>query len=171
MQPGSYYFQTTLATTVSLAAGVVGQALTTDGAALDANFNNPRYMSLAPDGLSFAIGDENNNRVRILTRTEQSKPWSSGTVSTIGGNFVYSEGAGGEAGFGQVSGVKYSADGLSLFIADRGNAALRIVERDSAAIDFTTVITATIVGDGIGDRDGAVDECVSATNCPQFTDP
>lgn len=61
--------------TVTVLAGGNGAGFT-NGLALNAKFNMPRYLSTAPDG-SLIVADQNNQRVRILT--------SDGAVSTIYG--------------------------------------------------------------------------------------
>ncbi|MEB3198426.1 MAG: hypothetical protein VKP62_14595 [Candidatus Sericytochromatia bacterium] len=123
-------------------AGTAGFA---DGQGSAAQFNTPSDLSLGPDG-NLYVADTGNHRIRMVT--------PSGAVTTLAGGAEpgFRDDRGSAAQFFQPSGLV--VDGLGrVYIADRGNHALRLLTRDSQG--GIRVRTFAGAGGQPGYRDGA----------------
>lgn len=100
----------------SLLAGQPGQVGLVDGAAAQARFRTPNYVTVNAQGL-VAIGDFSNHAVRLFDGTN---------VSTLAGNGQpgSADGTGAQARFNGNGGVAFDAAG-NLFVADWDNHTIR----------------------------------------------
>ncbi len=88
-----------------------------DGAALTAQFNSPNGITLDAFGNLF-ISDQGNHRIRKISST--------GAVTTLAGSTSgLTEGTGTAAQFNQPAGIIVSADGSTMFVADKANHRIR----------------------------------------------
>ncbi len=93
-----------------------GQKGFKDGAALEASFDTPTGLALAPD-TSLWIADQGNHRIRRLTLTEE--------VETVaGGEAGFADGIGEKARFQLPTELEMDDKGI-LYIADQGNHRIR----------------------------------------------
>jgi sugar lactone lactonase YvrE len=125
---------------VTTLAGVPNQSGQRDGPALQALFNAPIGVAVAPDGTIY-IADTYNDRLCVLS--------TAGQVRTLAGGAGqgFQDGAGGSAMFDTPCAVIVAFDG-SLFVADTGNHRIRRVTPDGQVT--------TVAGAGDDDlRDGA----------------
>ena len=169
--PGSYFVQGSTIVSTETVAGTASQGAA-DGNALTATFSMPTGAALAPDGLSAAIADSNNYKIRLLARDSLSSPWNTGLVSLVGGSIAgYQEGAGTNAKFNVPRSVRYSASGQTLYIADTNGHYIRAIERTNVSKPWSAFSTYMIVGVGLaGSRDGVVAGCTLST-CPEISSP
>lgn len=121
------------------------------GVAGCAYFNRPTGLTVSPDGNTLYIAEGSNNRVRAVNV-------QTGQTRLIAGN--------GEAGFVNGSGtnakfngphtIDVTADGKTLYVADKNNHAIR-------KIDLNNNNVTTVVGTGaLGYRDGSFSSAVLA---------
>jgi YD repeat-containing protein len=119
--------QLTAAGTVSTLAGT-GLAGYADGAGGSAQFDTPRSLTRRPDG-TLVIGDEGNNRVRLLDP-------ATGTVSTLAGSGTrgFADGPAATAQFASLAGV--AANGGGIYVADTANQRIRKVASDGSVSTY-----------------------------------
>ena len=122
--------------------GIVGFV---DGVGTNALFYCPLGLTVHPNGLMMFVADFRNNAIRKITI-------STSTVTTIAGNgrYGYMDGVGSNAMFCQPAGVAAHPSGLTLFVGDSFNNAIR-------AIRISTGVVTTLAGnstpgftDGVG---------------------
>ncbi len=133
---------------VTTVAGRVQVQATSDGVGLAARFQSPRAMVVAPDGSAVYVADGPTLRKIALP---------SYTVTTIAGTAGqpgYADGTGATVRLGfLLHALEISADGKTLYVADRSNKCLRTVDLASGAV--ATVAGAPYTGanqhvDGVG---------------------
>jgi len=94
-----------------------------DGPGTAAQINNPRDLEIGPDGRLY-IADEFNHRVRALDL-------ESGTITTVAGNgkeeFSGDHGPATEAALNRPTGIEFSLDGKTMYVADSHNFRIRAV--------------------------------------------
>jgi DNA-binding beta-propeller fold protein YncE len=113
-------------------SGVDGYA---DGAALQAQFNNPARLAISPNGGAIYVADYENNRIRMIR---------DGQVTTVAGSGVqgYADGAALQAQFYYPTGLEISPNGGAIYVADYGNHCIRMI-RDG---QVTTVVGSGVPG-------------------------
>jgi sugar lactone lactonase YvrE len=105
--------------TVTIVAGSIGVAGSADGTGAGARFSSPSGIAVAPDGTIY-IADTGNNTLRAMS--------SSGVVTTAAGAAgaaALTDGTGAAARFEAPQGITFDPGG-GLYVADTGNAALRL---------------------------------------------
>jgi DNA-binding beta-propeller fold protein YncE len=118
-------------------SGVPGYA---DGAALQAQFNNPTGLAISPNGGAIYVADFGNHRIRMIR---------DGQVTTVAGSGVkgYADGAALQAQFYNPTGLVISPNGGAIYVADELNNCIRMI-RDGQVT--------TVAGSGMrGYADGA----------------
>jgi len=114
-----------------------------DGPAANARFRTPAGLALL--GSTLFVADQGNHRVRAVHL-------ENGTVSTVAGSGTPSyggdEGLALDASLTSPAAVAVSADGISLFVADKGNHRVR-------RVNLATGIITTFVGTGVGEFTGS----------------
>ncbi len=128
--------------TVTTIAG--GHAGSSDGVGSAANFYFPDGVELdAPRNLLY-IADTANSRIRVMDLT-------TGMVTTIAGSSTtgWQDGVGSNAHFNHPYGMAITKDGSTLYIADVGDNAIRVL---NTATDAVTTIAGPAYGwhDGVG---------------------
>lgn len=121
--------------TVDTAAGQ-GDPGYRDGSALNALFDGPAALALAPDGAVY-VADSRNHVIRMVS--------SGGQVSTVAGGPGEpgcADGSRAEARFSAPAGVVVGRDG-SLFVADTGNHRIRRIDRDGTVCTYAGTMTPT----------------------------
>ncbi len=113
-------------------SGTVGFA---DAKGTAAAFHTPRGIAVGPDGNVF-VADFGNHRIRMIT--------PDGTVTTHAGDGKagFSDGQLDKARFAKPSGISIDASGR-LYIADFGNNAIRVIQKDSTTLRF---VVGTLAG-------------------------
>lgn len=114
------------------------------GVAGCAYFNRPNGIEISKDGTTLYVADTQNHRIRAVNV-------ATGRTSLLagGGKATLKNGIGGRALFHTPWTLELSADGKTLYVADRGNHAIR-------AIDLATRAVTTVTGTGrSGFRNGA----------------
>lgn len=109
-----------------------------------AYFNRPTGITISPDGKTLYIAEGSNNRIRAVKT-------KSGKTSLIAGSGTagFKDGAGGTAQFNGPYTVAISADGKTLYVADKYNSAIR-------KIDLASQVVTTLIGKGKpGNVDGS----------------
>jgi DNA-binding beta-propeller fold protein YncE len=109
-----------------------GQPGYLDGPALDAQFDGPMGLALAPNGILY-IADAYNNRVRALDR--------GGHVRTVAGDGLagFADGPAAIARFDVPCGVAVESDG-TLLVADTGNNAIRRIGPDGSVTTISLIV-------------------------------
>ena len=101
------------------AAGFAGD----DGPGHKAQLNNPRDLEMGPDGRLY-IADELNHRVRAFDI-------ETGVITTVAGNgkneFAGDHGPATEASLNRPTGIEFSLDGKTMYVADSHNFRIRAV--------------------------------------------
>jgi len=127
--------------TLSAVAG--GRLGYLDGPAANARFRTPAGLALS--GSTLFVADQGNHRVRAVDL-------ESATVSTVAGSGTPSyngdEGPAVLASLTSPAAVAVSADGISLFVADKGNHRVR-------RVNLVTGIITTFAGTGVGEYTGS----------------
>ena len=97
-----------------------GSGTFADGTGTNASLWDPVGFTFLPDG-KIAVGDWNNNRIRIVTL--------GGVVTTLAGAapFTFADGTGGDARFWGPMGVVWVPSRGSIAVADSGNNCIRLV--------------------------------------------
>ena len=117
---------------VTTLAGQVQQAAVVDGTGREARFDSPRALAITPAGDALFVADSGTIRRVALPSLE---------VTTVAGIWTmtgYVDGVGDEARFGfLVHDFAFSADGRTLYLADRSNRVLRAL--DTVSYEVTTV--------------------------------
>ncbi len=106
---------------VSTFAGT-GSAGYVDGAALEAQFDNPVGLALGADGTLF-VSDANNHRIRAISPTGQVSNYAG--LGTPG----LTDGVGSAARFNSPQGLAIDGEGI-VYVADSGNGRIRSVSLD-----------------------------------------
>jgi sugar lactone lactonase YvrE len=117
---------------VTTLAGKRGEHGTTDGTGLDARFDNPSDVVLAPDG-NLYVADGFNHSIRKIT--------ADGVTSTLaGGTLGNADGTGTSAQFYHPKGIAFGDDGGNwvLYVTDIENSNVRKITQDGVV---TTVAT------------------------------
>ena len=107
----------------------------TDGAALAAEFSFPQGLAVDPLSGDVLVADYGNESIRMLSP-------KTGIVSTVAGTGEPGFDDGDKATFNQPRGVACDAKG-TVYLADRGNHAVRIISRQGAGS-----VTNTLAGFG-----------------------
>jgi sugar lactone lactonase YvrE len=125
---------------VSTLAGAPGVSGTLNGASADARFNTP--SGIAVDAANYVyVADTGNHAIRLITPAR--------AVSTLAGSpdsahapagASHQDGPGAVAWFDHPTGIALNADGRLLYIADRGNAAIRTIDETDTV--RTLILTA-----------------------------
>ncbi|MCP4131979.1 MAG: hypothetical protein GY754_13460, partial [bacterium] len=105
---------------VTTLAGTAGSSGSTDGTGSAARFNSP--SGITTDGTNLYVTDSENHTIRQVVIT-------TGVVTTLAGSPLSlgsTDGTGSAARFFQPTGI--TTDGIDLYIADRFNSAIRIIE-------------------------------------------
>jgi DNA-binding beta-propeller fold protein YncE len=110
-----------------------------------ARFGSPFGLSVSLDGAILYVSDQLSNCIRKVNTASSIVSTLSGSCGSMIGS---KDGAYYAARFYSPSGISLSIDGLTLFVADYGNSAIR-------AIDAATGATSTFAGGSTG---GLVDE-------------
>jgi hypothetical protein len=92
-----------------------------DATGINAKFNYPYGMTVSPTGV-IAVGDTNNNRIRLISSA------AAGVVTTLAGQTTAgsADGTGAGASFSQPDGVAMLSNG-NIIVADSGNSLVRMV--------------------------------------------
>lgn len=102
-----------------------------DGTAVLSRLNGPSGLALSPTGVLF-VADRQNGRVRAVSLT-------SGTIATVAGSapggFAGDGGPASSARLDRPESLALSADGGSLFVADRENHRVRVLRFADGTID------------------------------------
>lgn len=114
------------------------------GVAGCAYFNRPNGIAVSADGTRLYIADTGNHRIRTVNIATGAT-----TLLAGGGKAGLKDAVGGRALFHTPWGITLSSDGKTLYVADRGNHAIR-------AVDLSTRAVTTLTGNGrSGYRNGA----------------
>jgi sugar lactone lactonase YvrE len=138
--------------TVLAGSGMKGDK---DGRGVEAEFNAPHNLVVAPDG-SIYVADTSNHRVRKLDP-------KTGEVTTVAGREKGFAGDGGparDARFDQAYHVALDADGKNLYVCDLGNRRVRKIDLKAGTIS-------TVAGNG---KRGVPTDGTTATEAP-LVDP
>jgi hypothetical protein len=131
--------------TVSTLAGTFGQVGSADGTGADARFSFPQ--GVAADASFAYVADSNNHLIRRIAI-------STGLTDTIAGAAGQSgtaDGPGGDARFYSPFGL--ALEGTSLYVADRDNCAVRMIDLGASGFPVSTVAgTAGYCGAVDGDK-------------------
>ena len=113
-----------------------GTAGFVDGVGTNALFNHPSSVTVHPNGMRMFVADFSNSAIRAITI-------STGAVTTFAGNGLngFSDGVGSNAMFDQPMGIAAHPSGLTLFVGDSGNSAIR-------TITISTGVVTTLAGNG-----------------------
>jgi hypothetical protein len=112
-------------TTIAGALGVPGRS---DGVGAAARFDTP--IGLALDGTSLYVADSENHAIRVVDLATSAVTTLAGDPTDYAG---FADGAGASARFMQPFAI--ALVGTTLFVADRGNSAIRRVEVDTGLVD------------------------------------
>jgi hypothetical protein len=115
-----------------------------DGAGSVATFSLPVGLGLSPSGATLYVTDYNSHLVRAVDVATRTVTTLAGAANSAG--FVNAAGAG--AKFANPSDAAAAADGLTVFVVDRSNVAIR-------AIVVATRAVTTLAGGGSGWGDAA----------------
>jgi sugar lactone lactonase YvrE len=137
---------------VSTIAGRLQVQSVVDGVGADARFQSPRAMALSPDGASLYVAD--GPTVRRVSTTTFAVTTLAGTPGMSG----YADGSGASVRFGfLLHSFELSADGRTLYIADRSNRVLRTLDLTAApmtgevrTVAGTRYTGAEVHADGVG---------------------
>jgi DNA-binding beta-propeller fold protein YncE len=116
----------------------------TNGIGTGAYFNNPRRVSISPDGLLALVADNNNHLIRHIIIT-------SGAVTTLAGLAGISgstDGIGSNARFYNCPGVAISPDGLFALVTDMNNHLISRIDISTASVTRLAGSSTAGVGDG-----------------------
>jgi len=114
---------------VSTVAGKVQVLSTSDGTGIAARFQSPRAMAVAPDGSALYLADGPTIRKVALPS------YAVTTVAGTAGQPGYADGTGPTVRMGfLLHALEMSADGKTLFVADRSNKSLRTVALATGAV-------------------------------------
>ena len=132
---------------VTTLAGQEGEPGSADGAGGSARFNLPMGLAVDPATGDLLVADSGNDTIRLVT--------PGGAVSTLAGSAGQPgnlDGVGTGASLNHPTGITLGAkDGVTvLFMADSGNATIRMIELDNQKVS-----TLTGVAGMTGDQDGA----------------
>lgn len=133
---------------VTTVAGRVQVQATADGVGLAARFQSPRAMVAAPDGSAVYVAD--GPTLRKISLPSYAVTTIAGTAGQAG----YADGTGATVRLGfLLHALEISADGKTLYVADRSNKCLRTVDLATGAV--ATVAGAPYTGgnqhvDGVG---------------------
>ena len=134
----------TTAGVVSTLAGAAEQTGEANGVGNAARFNYPNGVTVDVAGNVY-VADRYNHTIRKIT--------AAGVVSTLAGSPGVAggnDGAGAEALFNQPCGLAIDTDG-NLFVADTGNATIRLVAPGGAVITLAGTVATAGLGDGAGE--------------------
>lgn len=133
--------------TVVLAGGNNSNSGTTNGNGQGARFSSPQDLCVDKSGYVW-VADTVNNRIRLID--------PNGTVITIaGGSSGSTNGNGNTAQFNSPRRICLATDGMSVFVLDHGNSAIRLVDRDGNVSTFCHYNpTTTGTGDITTDKSG-----------------
>ena len=124
-----------------------------NGPALQAQFAAPYAVKLDSSNGNLFVVDTGNNVIRLIEK-------SSGNVSTIAGNGFasFNNGPISSALFNNPNGVAFDPSNGNLFVVDKGNSMIRLIEKSSGNVS-------TVAGNGIqGYQDGPASSA-------EFTNP
>ncbi|MFO0638987.1 MAG: hypothetical protein U0183_07230 [Polyangiaceae bacterium] len=114
---------------VTTVAGRVQVQATSDGVGLAARFQSPRAMVAAPDGSAVYVADGPTLRKIALPS------YAVTTIAGTPGQAGYADGTGATVRLGfLLHALEISADGKTLYVADRSNKCLRTVELATGAV-------------------------------------
>ena len=122
--------ETSTAVLVRTIAGADGESGSRDGAFSEARFGVAFGVVAHPDGRRLFYFDRGNNNIRLLDLDRQRVETVMGPSAPTG----WSDGVLGESRFSDPQGVATSADGASVFIADRGNHVVRSLDLSSGRV-------------------------------------
>jgi DNA-binding beta-propeller fold protein YncE len=132
---------------VVLAGGNNSNSGTANGNGQTARFSSPQDLCVDKGGFVW-VADTGNNRIRLID--------PNGTVITIaGGASGSTDGSGNAAKFNSPRRICIATDGMSAFVLDHGNSAIRLVDRDGNVNTFCHYNpTTTGTGDVACDKSG-----------------
>jgi sugar lactone lactonase YvrE len=135
---------------VVLAGGNSTNSGSTNGNGQTARFTSPQDLCVDKGGYVW-VADTGNNRIRIID--------PNGTVKTIAGSGSgatgFANGNGNDATFNSPRRICLGIDGMSVFVLDHGNSAIRLVDRDGNVTTFCHYNpTTTGTGDVAIDKSG-----------------
>lgn len=135
---------------VTTIAGIAGSAGVEDGSVDTARFQSPRGLAAGPEGQIF-IADTGNHTIRIFRGSGPELQVE--TIAGLAGQRGTNDGPGTEARFDTPWALVYDSVRETLFVADRGNQAIRWLKREGSAW-----LVRTVAGDttfyGMGRTDG-----------------
>jgi len=117
-----------------------GKQGSTDGAALAAEFSFPQGLAVDPLSGDVLVADYGNESIRMVSL-------KTGLVSTVAGTDEPGFDDGDKASFNQPRGVACDAKG-NIYVADRGNHAVRIISPAAAPSSSSARVTSTLAGFG-----------------------
>ncbi|HLG35083.1 MAG TPA: T9SS type A sorting domain-containing protein [Bacteroidia bacterium] len=143
-----------MVTTIAGVYNAFAFADSSDG--LQAKFNQPIDIAIAPGDSVLYVSDSENHLVRKVNLVTTAVT----TVAGTPGSFGSANGIGSAAKFRNPNGLSLSADGLTLFVADAGNHKIR-------KINLANNLVSTLAGTGAsGSSDNAVGS-LATFNSPQ----
>ncbi len=129
--------------TVSTQAGRAGTAGTTDGAAANALFNQPRGIAIDASGNVY-VADTTNNTIRKI-----SPAMSATTLAGLAGVNGATDGVGSAALFNNPGGLAVDGTG-NIYVADTGNSSIRRISPDGAVVTIVGMSGVAGLKDGTG---------------------
>ena len=138
---------------VTALAGDPEQDGAVDGVGAKATFDCPTSMVLSEDGTTLYVAGQGNEKIRTIDV-------DTGTVATLAGSGKAGskDGKAGNAQFNSPTGLALSADGSSLFVADKGNHKIRKIDVATRAVTTLAGTGSTGCKDGVGSK--------ATFNCP-----
>jgi hypothetical protein len=115
---------------VSTLAGVAGVSGTTNGMGTNSQFNQPRGVSISPDGLFALVADRVNHLIRHIILSTASVS----TLAGVAGSGGATNGMGTNSKFNVPHGVTISPNGLFALVADTNNHLIRHIILSTASV-------------------------------------
>jgi hypothetical protein len=115
---------------VSTLAGVAGSAGATNGIGTNSQFNNPRGVSISPDGLFALVAEWNNFLIRHIILSTATVSTLAGVVGSAGAT----NGIGTNSQFSHLHGISISPDGHFALVADWNNHLIRHIILSTASV-------------------------------------
>jgi hypothetical protein len=122
---------------VSTLAGVARVSGATNGMGTNSRFNNPRGVSISPDGIFAFVADWYNHLIRHIILSTASVSTLAGVARVSGA----ANGMGTNSQFNASVGVSISPDGLFVLVTDRENHLIRQIILSTASVSTLAGVT------------------------------